>query len=96
MLVIGPPAFAAPLGGMLVGLARKLTVEPDAPALDFVVLLSIAGVCALPLAIFLVCAARVRRGAHTYFPRLWRAVPWTAAGGFLFGLIAAGVHALTK
>jgi hypothetical protein len=30
------------------------------------------------------------------FPRLWRAVPWTAVGGFLLGLIAAGAHALSK
>ena len=96
LILIGPPIFATSLAGMLVGLARKLKVEPDAPALDFVVLLSIGGACAIALGVFLVGAARVRRGAHTHFPRLWRAIPWTAAGGFLFGLITAGVHALVK
>ena len=96
LLLCGPPAFAVTLAGMLVGVARKFAVEPAAPLSDFIVLFSIAGVSAGALVVYLVGAARVRRGVHTYSPRLWRAVPWTAAGGFLFGLIAAGVHALSK
>jgi hypothetical protein len=84
------------LAGMLVGLVLKLAREPDAPASDFIVLGSIAGVSAVALALFLIGAARVRRGAHSYFPRLWRIVPWTAAGGVVVGLVAAGAHALAK
>jgi hypothetical protein len=53
-------------------------------------------VAAVALAILLVGARRVRRGARTDLPRLWRIVPWTAAGGFVLGLVMAGVHALTK
>ena len=97
LLLIGPPAFGVTLGGTLVGFVRKLTTEADAPFVpDFVVLLSIEGISAIALAAFLIGATRVRHGAHTYFPGLWRLVPWTAAGGFVFGLIAAGAHALLK
>jgi hypothetical protein len=95
-VVVGPPAFGAILAGMLVGVVRKLAREPQAPATDFVVLLSIAGVSAVALAFYLVGAARVRRGGQTPLPRLWRAIPWTATGGFLLGLLVAGAHALSK
>ncbi len=96
LIILGPPAFGATVAGVLVGVARKLAVERQAPATDFVVLFSIASVAAIALAAFLTGAARVRRGAHSPFPRLWRSVPWTAAGGFALGLVAAGTHALLK
>jgi len=95
LLLLGPPAFGVALGGALVGLVRLLAGEPEPDSHAFVVTLSIAGVAAAALAFFLIGAVRVRRGAHTYFPRLWRSVPWTAAGGLLFGLVAAGIRALS-
>jgi len=96
LLLLGPPACGAILAGTFVGAARKVAREPLAPATDFIVLGSIAGVAAVALAFLLVGARRVRRGAVADVPRLWRIVPWTAAGGFVFGLVTAGVHALTK
>jgi hypothetical protein len=95
-LLLLAPVCGAILAGVLVGVARKLVREPQAPATDFIVLGSIAGVSVVALAFLLVSAARLRHGAHTHSPRLWRIVPWTAAGGFVVGLVVAGVHALTK
>jgi hypothetical protein len=96
VLFVGPPVLGAILAGVLVGVARKVAREPQAPVTDFVVLLSIAGASAIGLARYFAGVARVRRGSPTPFPRLWRALPWTAMGGFLVGLIAAGAHALSK
>jgi hypothetical protein len=86
LLLIAPPFLGATLAGVLVGIARKLAREPQAPVTDFIVLGSIAAISAALLALCLFRAARARL----------RAAPWTAAGGAILGLIAAGAHALLK
>ena len=96
LLSAGPPVLGANLACMLVAVAHNLVREPRGPALELIALLTMAGASAVGIAVSRAGAGPVGPGGPARYPRLWRAAPWTAAGGFLLGLIAAGAHALSK